>query len=110
MPALYLFTGELYPTVLRNAGVGASVMFSRMGSMLAPLIIALEEVKPFLPLLMLSLAALSEAILVLPLPETKGLKLPETIQDLDINASEDVKENNGRYRSISMDQLGKMSE
>ncbi|CAH0559511.1 unnamed protein product [Brassicogethes aeneus] len=83
MPALYLFTGELFPTVIRNAGVGASVMFSRMGSMVAPLVIALEGTSTILPLLFLALAAIVEAVLVLPLPETKGQSLPETVEDVE---------------------------
>lgn len=83
LPALYLFTGELYPTVLRNVGVGASVMFSRIGSMISPLIISLEEVHTALPLLILSAAAFTETILILPLPETKGTILPETVTDLE---------------------------
>ncbi|CAH1969384.1 unnamed protein product [Acanthoscelides obtectus] len=102
VPALYLFTGELYPTILRNAGVGVSVMFSRLGSMIAPLIISLEELSPFLPLLVLAIASIAEAILVLPLPETKGAKLPETIDDLDDPKSE-VEEKKGEYRSVSKD-------
>nr|CAI5864559.1 unnamed protein product [Callosobruchus analis] len=102
VPALYLFTGELYPTTLRNAGVGVSVMFSRLGSMVAPLIISLEELSPFLPLLVLAIASVAEAILVLPLPETKGIKLPETIEDLD-NAKAEVKEENSAYRPVSKD-------
>lgn len=82
IPALYLFTGELYPTIIRNAGVGAAVMFSRIGSMLAPLVIALHDVTPFLPLLVLAGMAGIEALLVIPLPETKGMVLPEKIEDL----------------------------
>lgn len=35
-PALYLYSGELLPTVARNGGLGASSMFARIGSMLAP--------------------------------------------------------------------------
>ncbi|KAG5876528.1 hypothetical protein JTB14_033724 [Gonioctena quinquepunctata] len=88
MPALYLFTGELYPTVLRNAGVGVSVMFSRIGSMLAPLIIALEDIGPSLPLMILTFAAFVEALLVLLLPETKGRALPETVDDLEEQTEE----------------------
>ncbi|CAH1137884.1 unnamed protein product [Phyllotreta striolata] len=90
MPALYLFTGELYPTILRNAGVGVSIMCSRLGSMLAPLIISLEEKGSFVPLIILAMVAFAQSVLVLPLPETKDSKLPETIEDLckitDINA------------------------
>lgn len=33
---LYVYTAELYPTVMRSAGVGASSTFARVGAMLAP--------------------------------------------------------------------------
>lgn len=58
-------------------------MFSRIGSMLSPLIISLEEINTALPLLILAAAAFVETILILPLPETKGTLLPETIDDLE---------------------------
>lgn len=83
MPALYLFTGELYPTVVRNAGVGGAVMFSRIGSMLAPLVAALHDLAPSLPLIVLAILGVLEALLVLPLPETLGNTLPEKIEDLE---------------------------
>lgn len=38
-PALYLYSGELLPTVARNGGMGAASMFARLGSMLAPFIL-----------------------------------------------------------------------
>lgn len=83
MPALYLYTGELFPTVMRNAGVGGTVMFARIGSMLAPLVIALNDISPFLPLTILGILATVEAFLILPLPETCGVALPETLEDLE---------------------------
>lgn len=83
LPALYLFTGELYPTIVRNAGVGTAVMFSRVGSMLAPLVASLHYTSPLLPLLTLAILAAVEALLVLPLPETRGSLLPEKLEDLN---------------------------
>lgn len=40
-PDVYLFSGELFPTVVRNAGVGSSSMCARIGSMAAPFIAGL---------------------------------------------------------------------
>ncbi len=37
----YLYTAELFPTVIRNAAVGAASTFARIGSMSAPYIVDL---------------------------------------------------------------------
>ncbi|CAH1373355.1 unnamed protein product [Tenebrio molitor] len=102
MPALYLFTGELFPTTVRNAGVGTSVMFSRMGSMIAPMVITMQDISPSLPLIVLGVAALVETALILFLPETKGMPLPETIQDLEFKNDkiDERKEANRCYISL----------
>ncbi|ENN72634.1 hypothetical protein YQE_10732, partial [Dendroctonus ponderosae] len=84
IPAMYLFTGELFPTVLRNSGVGLAMMFSRLGSIIAPLLVSLQNVADFLPLLVMGIVAIIQAVLVLFLPETQGKKLPDTIEDLEI--------------------------
>lgn len=38
---VYLFSGELFPTVVRNIGIGTSSMCARVGSMLAPFVVSL---------------------------------------------------------------------
>ena len=35
---MYLYSAELYPTIVRNAGMGASSCMARVGSMVAPYI------------------------------------------------------------------------
>jgi len=35
---IYLFTPEIYPTVVRGAGLGIGTMMSRIGGVVAPLI------------------------------------------------------------------------
>ncbi|KAI8421836.1 hypothetical protein MSG28_009781 [Choristoneura fumiferana] len=40
VPTLYLFSGELFPTVERNIGVTAVSTFGRLGSMVAPVLVS----------------------------------------------------------------------
>lgn len=58
-------------------------MFTRLGSMLAPLVISLSDFYDFLPLTIMGFLVLSECFLIIPLQETKGIVLPETIEDVD---------------------------
>ncbi|EFN82650.1 Organic cation transporter protein [Harpegnathos saltator] len=77
----YLFSGELFPTVVRNIRVGASSMFARLGSIVAPFVVSLSSIKAWLPLVVFGLLPLIGAALCLLLPETAGCTLPETLQD-----------------------------
>ncbi|CAG5095248.1 Similar to Orct2: Organic cation transporter-like protein (Drosophila melanogaster) [Cotesia congregata] len=78
---VYLFSGELFPTVVRNIGVGTSSMCARIGSMVAPFVVSLSLVRGFLPPLIFGTFPLIGAVLALFLPETNGCQLPETLQD-----------------------------
>lgn len=40
---VYVYTAELYPTVVRNMGVGVSSMASRLGSILSPYFVYLGK-------------------------------------------------------------------
>ncbi|KAK0180095.1 hypothetical protein PV327_005772 [Microctonus hyperodae] len=78
---VYLFSGELFPTVVRNIGVGTSSMCARLGSMVAPFVVSLSIVKAWLPPALFGIMPLLGAALALLLPETNGCTLPETLQD-----------------------------
>lgn len=77
--ALYLYTVEIYPTEVRNSGLGMSSSIARIGSMIAPLTIALQRDFAWLqPVLFGSLAFIAGFIVIF-FPETKGKVLPETL-------------------------------
>ncbi|XP_012633634.2 organic anion transporter 3 isoform X1 [Microcebus murinus] len=80
---LFLYTSELYPTVIRQTGMGASNMWTRVGSMLAPLVKITGEVQPFIPNVIFGITALLGGSAALFLPETLNRPLPETIEDLE---------------------------
>ncbi|XP_075835043.1 solute carrier family 22 member 7 isoform X1 [Microtus pennsylvanicus] len=79
----YLFTSELYPTVLRQTGLGLTALIGRLGASLAPLAALLDGVWLMLPKLAYGGIALLAACAALLLPETKVAQLPETIQDVE---------------------------
>lgn len=95
-PTVYLFAGELFPTVVRNIGIGAASTVARIGSMLAPFVAGLSSVAYWLPPVIFGGFPIIAAMLVVFLPETQGAPLPETIEDGE-NFGKKVKsaDNNG---------------
>ncbi|CAO4383964.1 unnamed protein product [Caenorhabditis nigoni] len=79
---LYIFTSELNPTVVRNSAVGISSMIARMGAGASGYIAILSDVTmPLVPMTIFACFSLLAGCLVLLLPETQGLPLPDTILD-----------------------------
>ncbi|XP_022110865.1 solute carrier family 22 member 13-like [Acanthaster planci] len=81
---VYLWTGELCPTPVRTVAIGLCSMTARVGSIVAPLILNLakdENITDDLHLIVFGTVALIAGLLLIPLPETKGEKLPETMRD-----------------------------
>ncbi|XP_062976772.1 organic cation/carnitine transporter 2-like [Elgaria multicarinata webbii] len=79
---VYVYTAELYPTVVRNMGVGACSMASRFGSILSPYFVYLGAYDRFLPYILMGSLTVLAGILTLFLPETYGTPLPDTIEDM----------------------------
>lgn len=71
-PTVYLYAGEIFPTVVRNVGIGAASMIARIGSMAAPFVISLKVFHPAYPPIVLGIIPIVGAMLVFLLPETQG--------------------------------------
>lgn len=78
---IYVYAAELYPTVVRNIGMGVATLAARIGGIVAPLIVLLAEYDNTLPMLVFAGAALVAGVIGLKLPETKGKSLPETLEE-----------------------------
>ncbi|RXM93091.1 Solute carrier family 22 member 6, partial [Acipenser ruthenus] len=80
---VYLYTGELYPTVIRQTGMGFGSMMARVGSMAAPAVLMLDEFLPALPGMVYGAAAIIAAVFAFFLPEMLDIPLPDTIEDVE---------------------------
>lgn len=81
--SIYVYTSELYPTVVRNMGVGAGSTTMRVGSMLAPFVSNTVADAPWLPTAIFGISGVVAGLVCLILPETKGTSLPDNIEGDD---------------------------
>jgi len=79
---VYVYAAEIFPTVVRNVGLGSASMCARVGSIIAPFVgreLGLAT-SPVVPLIIFGATSLLAGILVLILPETRNCPLPDTIE------------------------------
>lgn len=76
--SLYCFFG-----LHRQNGLGYCCFLARLGVSVSPLILLLEEVWGQLPSIVFSLVAIAGGLAASFLPETRNIRLPETIEDVE---------------------------
>ncbi|XP_025199225.1 solute carrier family 22 member 16-like isoform X2 [Melanaphis sacchari] len=80
---IILFVSELYPTTIRNTGIGMSLTFSQIGSIIAPYIVELLGGKAwYIPSTVCGIFGIFVSSMVLVLPETKKAVLSNTLEDI----------------------------
>uniref|UniRef100_A0A3P8TI86 Solute carrier family 22 member 13b n=1 Tax=Amphiprion percula TaxID=161767 RepID=A0A3P8TI86_AMPPE len=73
----YIYAAELYPTVLRQNGVGLNSMCARVAGILAPLIRLLEVYHYTIPMLIYGIIPIAAGSFGLLLPETLNIELQD---------------------------------
>ncbi|KAK6180247.1 hypothetical protein SNE40_012436 [Patella caerulea] len=79
---LFVLTPELFPTNMRNAGIGVASAVARVGGMLSPYSSTLSQVVIWGPGVVFGSCCISASLLFLMLPETRGRELPTTIAEM----------------------------
>ncbi|KAM9339253.1 solute carrier family 22 member 16 [Symphorus nematophorus] len=80
---IYLYTCELYPTIIRSLAVGSGSMMCRVGSVVAPFCVYLADVWIYLPQLIVGILAFVIGVLTMLLPETLGEPLTNTLKEAE---------------------------
>ncbi|XP_040920746.1 solute carrier family 22 member 6-B [Toxotes jaculatrix] len=80
---IYVYSAEVFPTVIRQNGIGIGSMCARTGGVLAPMMYLLRSISPHAPMVLCGLCPLLGSALTLLLPETASKPLPDTIEDVE---------------------------
>ncbi|XP_004419571.1 PREDICTED: solute carrier family 22 member 13 [Ceratotherium simum simum] len=79
----YVYSAELFPTIIRQTGMGLVGIFSRIGGILTPLVILLGDYQEAVPMIIYGSLPIVVGLLCFLLPETRGQALKDTIEDLE---------------------------
>ncbi|XP_067674282.1 organic cation transporter protein-like [Haliotis asinina] len=83
---VWLYTSELFPTVIRNSTMSVANVCGRLGGVISPYIANLALVIPgdfgrAVPLIIFGASMVGAGLLALLLPETLNKELPESLED-----------------------------
>ncbi|KAM9436462.1 solute carrier family 22 member 13b [Clarias gariepinus] len=100
---VYVYTAELYPTVVRQNGAGLNAMFARVGGILAPLIGLLEVYHYAIPMVICGSLPFLAGALCFMLPETLNTELldhTDALMDKTTSKKESVENGNNPQENI----------
>uniref|UniRef100_A0A8C3YIK4 Major facilitator superfamily (MFS) profile domain-containing protein n=1 Tax=Catagonus wagneri TaxID=51154 RepID=A0A8C3YIK4_9CETA len=105
---VYLFTGELYPTEIRQMGMGFASVNARLGGLAAPLITMLGGFSTVLPPVGFGAPSILAGLAVCFLAETRNVPLVETIEAMERRVKEGLsrKDAEEKREEISLQQPG----
>lgn len=82
LQTMYVYSCELFPTVIRSTGMGTSSALGRVGGMLAAYVAAAKIYSEFIPPVTFATLVALATFLLFFLPETLHKPLPEFIEDV----------------------------
>ncbi|XP_068225453.1 organic cation transporter protein-like isoform X4 [Palaemon carinicauda] len=81
---LFVYLNELFPTEVRMQGIGVGVTMTCVGGAVAPYITDyLGPILPWVPSVIFGISSIVASFLLVPLPETKGRPMLETVEALE---------------------------
>lgn len=89
---VYIYTAEIYPTVLRQKGLGVNSMFARVAGILAPLIRLLDIYHYTIPMLIYGITPIVSGLVCLLLPETRNVELQDHAEITEPKSGTDMNE------------------
>uniref|UniRef100_H9GDJ9 Major facilitator superfamily (MFS) profile domain-containing protein n=1 Tax=Anolis carolinensis TaxID=28377 RepID=H9GDJ9_ANOCA len=80
---LYLYGGELFPTVIRQTGTSFLTVMARLGGIVAPVVLMAGSYQPFLPLLIFGVTPIISGVCAGFLPEMLNVPLLDTVEEVE---------------------------
>ncbi|XP_063293477.1 solute carrier family 22 member 6-B-like [Pelobates fuscus] len=105
---LFLYTGEMYPTVIRQSGMGLGTMMARLGGIIAPLVQMTADYYQHLPLIIYGCSPIISGIAGCFLPETLSVPLPETIEEVERSGKWNKSATPSEKKSLKTTELDKL--
>lgn len=81
--SVYIYVSEVFPTNMRQTLISMCSMVGRIGSLVAPMTPLLTLYHKSMPTVIFAGMCMISSILVLMLPETRNMRLPDTIEEAE---------------------------
>eukprot|EP00116_Pleurobrachia_bachei_P000497 sb/3460759/ len=100
---LYIYTSEILPTLVRSVGMSTCSTCARVGSLLAPLVILVNEISPSIIYVFIVVCLMISMGLLRNIPETLGRPLPNCAEDCLEMFGEMIRDRTSTYiKSVSL--------
>ncbi|XP_023943078.1 organic cation transporter protein [Bicyclus anynana] len=90
--SVYIYVSEVFPTNMRQTLISVCSTAGRIGSLIAPLTPLLSEYHKSMPTVLFGGMCCISSLLVLMLPETRNVRLPDTIEEAEALSRKKTKE------------------